>query len=269
MQEHPVLVETIGRVGVITLNRPKQMNALNDSLMDALGAALLAFDADEGIGAIVITGSAKAFAAGADIAAMADWSYMDVYRSNFITRNWETIRRVRKPVIAAVAGFAMGGGCELALACDMIVADEKARFGQPEVTLGIIPGGGGTQRLARAIGKQRTMEYVLTGRLFEAKTAYYWGLVNLLVGKGLWLTEAIELARTVATRAPLATRYAKQAILAAEQTSLAEGLARERELFERAMATEDRVEGMIRRTGSPSVTPFSAAHQGGAVGTAK
>ncbi|MFZ3127068.1 MAG: enoyl-CoA hydratase-related protein, partial [Rhodoferax sp.] len=176
MQDNVILVKTEGRVGVITLNRPQQLNALNDALMDALGAALLAFDADPAIGAIVITGSAKAFAAGADIAAMADWSYMDVYQSDFITRNWETIRRVRKPVIAAVAGFAMGGGCELALACDLVIAAESAQFALPEIKLAMLPGAGGTQRLPRAIGKAKAMDMCLSARTLSADEADRYGL---------------------------------------------------------------------------------------------
>ena len=179
--EAPILTETRGRVGVITLNRPQQLNALNDALMDALGQALLAFDADEAIGAIVITGSAKAFAAGADIAAMADWTYMDVYRSDFITRNWETIRRVRKPVLAAVAGFAMGGGCELALACDIVIAAESAKFALPEVKLAMLPGAGGTQRLPRAIGKAKAMDLCLSARVLDAAEADRYGLVSRVV----------------------------------------------------------------------------------------
>lgn len=190
MQEQPVVVETVDRVGVITLNRPKQMNALNDALMDALGAALLSFDTDDGIGAIVITGNAKAFAAGADIAAMAGWSYMDVYTSDFITRNWETIRRVRKPVIAAVAGFAMGGGCELALACDIVIAADSARFALPEVKLAMLPGAGGTQRLPRAIGKAKAMDLCLSGRTIDAAQAERSGLVSRVVAAEALLDEA-------------------------------------------------------------------------------
>ena len=166
-----ILVETRARVGLITLNRPKQLNALNDALMNELGAALLDFDDDDSIGAIVITGNEKAFAAGADIAAMAGWSYMDVYRSEYITRNWETIRRVRKPVIAAVAGYALGGGCELAMMCDIVIAAESARFGQPEIRLGVIPGAGGTQRLPRAISKAKAMDLCLTARMMDAAEA--------------------------------------------------------------------------------------------------
>jgi len=163
-----ILVETRGRVGLVTLNRPKQLNALNDALMNELGAALTAFDADDGIGAIVITGNAKAFAAGADIGAMATWSYMDVYRSDYITRNWETLRSIRKPVIAAVGGFALGGGCELAMMCDIVIAADDARFGQPEIRLGIIPGAGGTQRLPRLIGVEKALEMVTDGKPISA-----------------------------------------------------------------------------------------------------
>jgi len=163
-----LLVTTRDRVGLVTLNRPKALNALNDALMDELGVALRAFDADDGIGAIVITGSEKAFAAGADIGAMKDWSYMDVFRSDYITRNWEELKRIRKPVIAAVAGYALGGGCELVMMCDIVIAADTARFGQPEIKLGIIPGAGGTQRLPRAVGKAKAMDLVLTARLMDA-----------------------------------------------------------------------------------------------------
>jgi len=230
-------------VGLLRLNRPEARNALSAEMREQLTGELQRLDADPGVRCIVIAGSEQVFAAGADIRAMAERP-LEATPDPAGMAFWKGLAAVETPTIAAVSGFALGGGCELALACDMIVADEKARFGQPEVTLGIIPGGGGTQRLARALGKQRAMEYVLTGRLFDAKTAHGWGLVNLVVGKGLWLTEAIELARTVAGRAPIATRLAKQAVLAAEETALADGLARERELFERTMATEDRVEGM-------------------------
>ena len=166
-----ILTETRGRVGLITLNRPKQLNALNDALMNELGDALAAFEQDDGIGAIVITGNEKAFAAGADIGAMKDWSYMDVYKSEYITRNWERIRSIRKPVIAAVAGFALGGGCEIALACDIVIAADTAKFGQPEIKLGVIPGAGGTQRLPRAVGKAKAMDLILTGRMMDAAEA--------------------------------------------------------------------------------------------------
>ena len=181
MNHEHIIVETRDRVGLITLNRPKALNALNDTLMDELGAALLAFDADDGIGAIVITGSEKAFAAGADIGAMSAWSYMDVFKSDYITRNWETMRRVRKPVIAAVSGFALGGGCELAMMCDIIIAADSAKFGQPEIKLGIIPGAGGTQRLPRAVGKAKAMDLVLSARMMDAAEAERAGLVSRVV----------------------------------------------------------------------------------------
>jgi len=242
----PELVETTVddfNVGLLRLNRPEARNALSAEMRERLLGELRRLDADPEVRCLVIAGSDKVFAAGADIRAMAErplGAAPDPAGIEF----WRGVAAIETPLIAAVSGFALGGGCELALTCDMIVADENSRFGQPEVTLGIIPGGGGSQRLTRAIGKQRAMEYVLTGRLFDARTAHNWGLVNLLVAKGLWLTEAVELARTVASRAPIATRLGKQAVLAAEETALSDGLARERELFERAMATEDRVEGM-------------------------
>jgi len=241
----PELVETSveTRVALLRLNRPDARNALSAEMREQLTAALRRFDADPEVRCMVIAGSDKVFAAGADIRAMAERP-LDAAPDPAGMAFWEELAALETPTIAAVSGFALGGGCELALACDMIVADEKARFGQPEVTLGIIPGGGGTQRLARAIGKQRAMEYVLTGRLFDAETAREWGLVNEVVGKGRWLEEALDLARTIAARAPIATRLGKRAVLAAEQTSLSDGLTEERALFERAMATEDRVEGM-------------------------
>ena len=185
MSDSMILTELRGdgerRVGLVTLNRPKQLNALNDALMDELGAALQAFDADDGVGCIVITGSEKAFAAGADIAGMATKTYLQAYEGEFITRNWETVRRVRKPVIAAVAGFALGGGCELAMMCDFIIAADSAKFGQPEIKLGIIPGAGGTQRLPRAVGKAKAMDMVLTGRFMDAAEAERAGLVSRVV----------------------------------------------------------------------------------------
>jgi enoyl-CoA hydratase len=244
MQEHPVLVETIGRVGVITLNRPKQMNALNDSLMDALGAALLAFDADEGIGAIVITGSAKAFAAGADIAAMADWSYMDVYRSNFITRNWETIRRVRKPVIAAVAGFAMGGGCELALACDIVIAAESAKFALPEIKLAMLPGAGGTQRLPRAIGKAKAMDMCLSARVLDAVEADRYGLVSRVVPDAQLREQSLALAAKVAGYSLPALMAIKESVNRADESPLSEGIGFERRQLHARFASDDAHEGM-------------------------
>ena len=192
-----ILSETRGKVGLITLNRPKQLNALNDGLMDDVGAALMAFDADENIGAIVITGSEKAFAAGADIGVMASWTYMDVYKAEYITRNWETIRRIRKPVIAAVAGYALGGGCELAMMCDIIIAADNAKFGQPEIKLGIIPGAGGTQRLPRAVGKAKAMDLVLTGRMMDAAEAERAGLVSRVVAADKLLDEALGAAMMI------------------------------------------------------------------------
>ncbi|HEU4600119.1 MAG TPA: enoyl-CoA hydratase-related protein [Solirubrobacterales bacterium] len=230
-------------VALLRLNRPEARNALSPEMREEIAAALERVDADPEVRCIVIAGSDEFFAAGADIRTMAERP-VDAAPDPEGMRFWTRISAIHTPVIAAVSGYAFGGGCELALACDMIVADDKARFGQPEITLGIIPGGGGSQRLARAIGKQRAMEYVLTGRRWDAKTAERWGLVNKVVGNGAWLTEAIELARLVAERPPLAARLAKRAVLAAEETALAEGLKTERRLFDEAMATEDRVEGM-------------------------
>lgn len=230
-------------VALLRLNRPEARNALSPEMREEIAAALERLDTDPEVRCVVIAGSDEFFAAGADIRAMAERP-VDAAPDPAGMEFWNRLASIGTPTIAAVSGYAFGGGCELALACDMIVCDEKTRFGQPEITLGIIPGGGGTQRLARAIGKQRAMEYVLTGRRWDARTAERWGLVNKVVGKGAWLTEAIELARVVAERPPLALRLAKQAVLAAQETSLAEGLRQERKLFEEAMATEDRVEGM-------------------------
>jgi cyclohex-1-ene-1-carboxyl-CoA hydratase len=240
----PILTETVGRVGVITLNRPQQLNACNDALMDALGQALLGFDAEEGIGAIVITGSAKAFAAGADIAAMADWTYMDVYRSEFITRNWETIRRVRKPVIAAVAGFAMGGGCELALACDIIVAAANAKLALPEVKLAMMPGAGGTQRLPRAVGKAKAMDMCLSARTLEAAEADRYGLVSRVVPSERLRDEALALATTIAGFSLPALMAIKESVNRAYEGSLAEGIGFERRLLHARFASDDAHEGM-------------------------
>lgn len=244
MQEQPVVVETVDRVGVITLNRPAQMNALNDALMDALGVALLGFDADDGIGAIVITGNAKTFAAGADIAAMAGWSYMDVYRSDFITRNWETIRRVRKPVIAAVAGFAMGGGCELALACDIVIAADSARFALPEVKLAMLPGAGGTQRLPRAIGKAKAMDMCLSGRTIDAAEAERSGLVSRVVAGEALLDESMALAATIASYSLPALMAIKESVNRAYESSLSEGVLFERRQLHARFASVDAQEGM-------------------------
>ncbi|MDM0047994.1 enoyl-CoA hydratase [Variovorax sp. J22R115] len=244
MQEQPILAETRGRVGVITLNRPQQMNALDDALMDALGAVLLAFDADAGIGTIVITGNAKAFAAGADIAAMADWSYMDVFQGDFISRNWETIRRVRKPVIAAVAGFAMGGGCELAMACDLIVAAESARFALPEIKLAMLPGAGGTQRLPRAIGKAKAMDMCLSGRMLDAAEADRYGLVSRVVPDERLLSETIDLATRIAGFSLPALMAIKESVNRAWEASLTEGIGFERRQLHARFASEDAHEGM-------------------------
>ncbi len=230
-------------VALLRLNRPEARNALSQEMRDEIAASLERLDADPEVRCVVIAGNDEFFAAGADIRAMAERP-LDAPPDPKGMEFWQRLAAVGTPTIAAVSGYAFGGGCELALACDMIVCDEKTRFGQPEITLGIIPGGGGTQRLARAAGKQRAMEYVLTGRRWDAKTALRWGLVNKVVGKGAWLTEAIELARVVAERPPLAARLAKRAVLAALETSLADGLVAERELFDEAMASEDRVEGM-------------------------
>jgi len=205
--------------------------------------ALERLDADPDVRCIVVAGGDEFFAAGADIRAMAERP-LDAAPDPKGMEFWTRLAAIATPTVAAVSGYAFGGGCELALACDMIVCDEETRFGQPEITLGIIPGGGGSQRLARAVGKQRAMEYVLTGRRWDARTAERWGLVNRVVGNGAWLSEAIELARLVASRPPLAVRLGRQAVLAAQETPLAEGLRAERELFDEAMASEDRVEGM-------------------------
>jgi len=239
-----ILVETRGRVGLITLNRPKALNALNDELMTELGAALLGFDGDESIGAIVLTGSDKAFAAGADIGAMKDWSYMDVFKSEYITRNWETLKRIRKPVFAAVAGYALGGGCELAMMCDVIIAADSARFGQPEIKLGIIPGAGGTQRLPRAVGKAKAMDLALTGRLMDAHEAERAGLVSRVVAAEKLLDEAMAAATVVAGFSLPAVMMVKEAVNRAYEVPLAEGLLFERRLFHSLFATDDQKEGM-------------------------
>jgi len=230
-------------VALLRLNRPEARNALSPEMRTEIAGALERLDADPEGRCIVLAGSDEFFAAGADIRAMAERP-VDAAPDPKGMEFWTRLAAIGTPTIAAVSGYAFGGGCELALACDMIVCDEGTRFGQPEITLGIIPGGGGTQRLARAVGKQRAMEYVLTGRRWDARTAERWGLVNKVVGKGTWLTEAIELARVIAERPPLAVRLAKRAVLAAQETSLEEGLRTERQLFDEAMATEDRVEGM-------------------------
>ncbi len=244
MNYENILVETRGRVGLVTLNRPKQLNALNDALMDELGTALKAFDADEAIGAMVVTGSAKAFAAGADIGAMAKWSYMDVYKNEYITRNWETIRAIRKPVIAAVAGYALGGGCELAMMCDFIIAAADARFGQPEIKLGIIPGAGGTQRLPRAVGKAKAMDLVLTGRMMNADEAERAGLVSRVVSAETLVDEALAAAATICEYSLPVVMMAKEAVNRAYEGTLADGIHFERRMFHSLFATEDQKIGM-------------------------
>jgi len=239
-----VLTETRGRVGVITLHRPQQLNALNDALMDQLGAALLAFDAEDHVGAIVLTGSTKAFAAGADIAAMADWSFMDVYRGAFITRNWETIRQVRKPVLAAVAGFAMGGGCELALACDIIMAAESARFALPEIKLAMLPGAGGTQRLPRAIGKAKAMDMCLSARMLDAQEADRYGLVSRVVPDAELLDRTLALATQIAGFSLPALMAIKASVNRAWESPLTEGILFERHALYERFASADAHEGM-------------------------
>ena len=230
-------------VALLRLNRPEARNALSPEMMEEVASELERLDAEPEARCVVIAGSDEVFAAGADIKAMSERSFEEALRHPAASF-WRRLAAIKTPLVAAVSGYALGGGCELALACDMIVASETALFGQPEITLGIIPGGGGTQRLARVLGKQRAMEYVLTGRRFDAPMALRFGLVNQVTKKDQWLTEAVELARMVAERPPIAARLAKQAVLAAEETALSVGLESERRLYELAMATEDRVEGM-------------------------
>ena len=244
MSESPILSNRQGRVGVITLNRPAQLNALNDALMDALGQALISLDADPDIGAIVITGSDKAFAAGADIAVMADWSYMDVFQSGFITRNWETIRQVRKPVIAAVAGYAMGGGCELALACDIVIAAESAQFALPEIKLAMLPGAGGTQRLPRAIGKAKAMDMCLSARMLNAEEADRYGLVSRVVPDAELQTVTLKLATQIAGYSLPALMAIKESVNRAHEASLSEGILFERRALHARFASADAHEGM-------------------------
>ncbi|CUA95693.1 enoyl-CoA hydratase [Thiomonas bhubaneswarensis] len=239
-----ILTETRGHVGLITLNRPKQLNALNDALMDALGDALKAFDADAAIGCIVVTGSDKAFAAGADITAMAQKTFPASYTEDFISRNWEAMMQIRKPVIAAVRGFALGGGCELAMMCDLIVAADNAQFGQPEIKLGIIPGAGGTQRLTRAVGKAKAMDLVLTGRMMDAQEAERSGLVARVVPLEGALDEAVAMAETIAGFSLPSVLMAKESVNRAFESPLAEGLRYERRLFQSLFATADQKEGM-------------------------
>ena len=245
MEYQNILVERRdGGVGLITLNRPQALNALSEALINELGDALDAFDADDGIGAIVVTGSEKAFAAGADIKEMKDKTFADAYGGDFITRNWEAVTRVRKPVIAAVSGYALGGGCELAMMCDFILAAENAKFGQPEINLGVIPGSGGTQRLTRAVGKSKSMEMCLTGRMMGAEEAERAGLVSRILPVGELVEEAVRTAAAIAAKGRLAALAAKEAVDASMENSLAEGVRLERRLFHALFATEDQKEGM-------------------------
>jgi enoyl-CoA hydratase len=239
-----ILVETKGAVGIVTLNRPKALNALCAALIQELGAALDAFEADDAIGCIVVTGSDKAFAAGADIKEMADRSYMSVYMTDFITRGWERITTCRKPTVAAVAGFALGGGCEVAMMCDTIIAAETAKFGQPEITLGIIPGAGGTQRLTRFVGKAKAMDLVLTGRMMDSAEAERCGLVSRVVPADKLMEEALAMAAKIAAMSRPSAMMAKESVNRAYETTLNEGVRFERRLFHSLFATEDQKEGM-------------------------
>jgi enoyl-CoA hydratase len=239
-----IIIETRGKVGLITLNRPKAMNALNDTLIDEIGAAFDGFEADENIGCIVITGSEKAFAAGADIGAMAGWNFMDVYKANYISRNWDRIPRCRKPVIAAVAGFALGGGCELAMMCDMIYAADTAKFGQPEIKLGILPGAGGTQRLPRAVSKAKAMDMCLTARFIDAQEAERAGLVARIIPADKLLEETLAAAETIAGFSLPVVMMIKESVNRAYESSLQEGLLFERRTFHSAFALADQKEGM-------------------------
>jgi enoyl-CoA hydratase len=232
------------KVGIITLNRPKQLNALNSELMVEMGTALKIFDADPYIGCIILTGNEKAFDAGADIGAMATYSYADVYKNDYITRDWETLRSIRKPIIAAVSGFALGGGCEVAMMCDIIIAADNARFGQPEIKLGIIPGAGGTQRLPRAIGKAKAMDLALTGRMMDAQEAERAGLVSRVVPLDKLMDEALSAALSICDYSQIAVMSAKESINRAFESSLSDGVMFERRMFHALFATEDQKEGM-------------------------
>ena len=239
-----ITAEVKGRVALITLDRPKQLNALAPTLMQELGAAMYGFDADDGIGAIVITGNDKAFAAGADIGAMKDFDFQHAFKSNYITRDWEHIRSVRKPVIAAVAGYALGGGCELALMCDIVIAAESAKFGQPEINLGVLPGSGGTQRLPRAVGKAKAMDLCLTARMMDAAEAERAGLVSRVVANGKLVEEAMAVAEKIASYSLPVVMMIKESINRAYESALSEGVLFERRLFHAAFALDDQKEGM-------------------------
>jgi enoyl-CoA hydratase/carnithine racemase len=239
-----IIVETRDHVGLITQNRPKAMNALNPALMRELGDALTVFDADDAIGAIVITGSEKAFAAGADIKEMQSKTFVEAYKQDFITAEWETVTRIRKPVIAAVAGYALGGGCELAMMCDFILAADTAKFGQPEINLGVMPGAGGTQRLTRFVGKSKSMEMNLTGRFMDAEEAERSGLVSRIIPADELIDEAIATASKIAEMGAIAVMATKEAVNRAYETTLSEGVRFERRLFHALFATADQAEGM-------------------------
>jgi enoyl-CoA hydratase len=238
-----ILTSTTDRAGLIQLNRPRQLNALNATVMEEVTVALEELDRDERIGCIVITGNQRAFAAGADIKEMAEASAVEMLRSDNIAR-WDRIKRIKKPIIAAVSGYCLGGGCELAISCDLIIASESAQFGQPEINIGVMPGAGGTQRLTRAIGKSKAMEMVLTGRYMSAREAEQLGLVARVVPIEVYLDEALKLANEIAARPPIAVRFAKEAINKAFETSLSDGLEFERRLFYFLFATDDQKEGM-------------------------
>jgi enoyl-CoA hydratase len=248
MSEHTgyqnILVERRGAVGIVTLNRPQALNALSSALIAELAAALDDFEADTAIGAIVLTGSEKAFAAGADVKEMASKSYPQIYLDDFITKGWERVGQCRKPVIAAVAGFALGGGCEVAMMCDIIIAADNARFGQPEITLGTIPGAGGTQRLARFVGKAKAMDLCLTGRMMDAAEAERAGLVSRVVPAAELLAQAVNVAARIAEMSRPVAMMVKEAVNRAWETTLAEGVRFERRLFHATFGTEDRREGM-------------------------
>lgn len=239
-----IIAETHGRVGLITLNRPKQLNALCDALVDELSSALNTFEASEDVGAIVITGSDKAFAAGADITAMKDFTYMDAYKNDYITRNWERVKTCRKPVIAAVAGYALGGGCELAMMCDFILAADTAQFGQPEIKLGTLPGAGGSQRLPRAVGKAKAMEMCLTGRMMSAEEAERAGLVSRIIPADKLLEEALATATKIASYSLPVAMMVKESVNRAFESGLNEGLLFERRVFHASFALDDQKEGM-------------------------
>jgi enoyl-CoA hydratase len=244
MSYEMILVETRGRVGLVTLNRPKALNALCDQLMTELGQAMAAFDADPAIGAIVLTGSEKAFAAGADIKEMKVRTYPDVYKEDFIGKRWEAVLTIQKPVIAAVAGFALGGGCELAMMCDLIIAADTAKFGQPEINLGIIPGAGGSQRLTRVVGKSKAMDMILTGRMMDAAEAERSNLVCRVVPAADLVAEALKMGEKIASLSAPSVAMAKEAVNVAYETTLREGVRFERRLFYSLFATEDQKEGM-------------------------